>query len=238
MHKPNTVDVQTGEIEEIGSRIQSELCTYPTLVNASKSTNFVYRISSANSEKVENTNHTHLEYGTITSKGVRKRLQSIEQSGMSIDYCKMDDSIFEDNLILIDTAMPQILAKVLLYFYRDCLTTNREIINRLEGNNPLHYSNVNAYGYKFKKFLVAAALGMTPNKTWDGNIQATGDCFLVKNQIGDAPAFYVYDRTQFEEYLLDNTRLEVTSVTEQQYGEVYEDNGHALIKLNLQVVFK
>lgn len=149
----------------------------------------------------------------------------------------MENRTFSDNLILIDSFMDKILAETLLYFYRDGINHCREMVQKLELENPMNYGNVNAYKYKFKKFLTAVALGMKPATVWDGIDEATGGYIVVTNE-GNVLAYHIYNRNYFEEYLLNNTKYETASTSRHDFGTVYRENGEDFIKLNLQVRFK
>ena len=161
----------------IGSSMKSELGSSPTLLNAGKTTNFIYKI--------------------------------IKENG-TLEYRKMNNQIFEDNLVLIDSNMDKIIAETLLYFYKDGISNCNEMVEKLEQENPMNYGNVNAYRYKFKKFLTAVALGMKPATVWDGLDEATGG-YIVVTKEGNVLAYHIYNRNYFEEYLLKNTKYETAS---------------------------
>ena len=188
----------------IGSSMKSELGSSPTLLNAGKTTNFIYKI--------------------------------IKENG-TLEYRKMNNQIFEDNLVLIDSNMDKIIAETLLYFYKDGISNCNEMVEKLEQENPMNYGNVNAYRYKFKKFLTAVALGMKPATVWDGLDEATGG-YIVVTKEGNVLAYHIYNRNYFEEYLLSNTKYETASTSRHDFGEVYSENGEDFIKLNLQVRFR
>ena len=149
----------------------------------------------------------------------------------------MHNKTFNDNLILIDSSMDKILAETLLYFYRDGIYNCWDMVEKLESENPMNYGNVNAYRYKFKKFLTAVALGMKPATVWDGIDEATGGYIVVTNE-GNVLAYHIYNRNYFEDYLLKNTKYETASTSRHEFGEVYHEDGEDFIKLNLQVRFK
>ncbi|KXA31683.1 hypothetical protein HMPREF3229_00212 [Peptoniphilus harei] len=54
--------------------------------------------------------------------------------------------------------MDNVIAETILYFYRDNIGNCIDMVKKLELKNPMNYGNVNAYRYKFKKFLTAVAL--------------------------------------------------------------------------------
>ena len=159
----------------------------------------------------------------------------IKENG-TLEYRKMNNQIFEDNLVLIDSNMDKIIAETLLYFYKDGISNCKEMVEKLEKENPMNYGNVNAYRYKLKKFLTAIALGMKPTTVWDGLDEATGG-YIVVTKEGNVLAYHIYNRNYFEEYLLSNTKYETVSTSRHDFGEVYSENGEDFIKLNVQVRF-
>lgn len=56
----------------------------------------------------------------------------------------MNNQVFGDNLVLIDSNMDKIIAKTLLYFYKDGISSCDEMVENLNGKNPMNYGNVNA----------------------------------------------------------------------------------------------
>lgn len=93
------------------------------------------------------------------------------------------------------------------------------------------------YEYKFKKFLCAAALGMTPERHWEGEEDANGGYIVVK-QDGSVVCYHIYNRTDFEQYLYDYTCFDSPSTTRYEYAQVYNENNVYKIKFNLQVRFR
>ena len=95
----------------------------------------------------------------------------------------MENSIFECNLLLIDSYHPQICIHLLLEYYQRSLSTVEEILELVENANPLNYNLIHGhsfYKYKFMKFLSESALGMKPSYPWKGIIDATGGYIIVK----------------------------------------------------------
>ena len=93
------------------------------------------------------------------------------------------------------------------------------------------------YIYKFKKFLCAKALGMDPSKEWGGMEEANGGYIAVKSD-GDVVAYFLYDHSKFEQYLLDNTIFERASTGKHHFASLYKENDHMYINLNLDIRFK
>lgn len=217
---------------EVGFSIKSELGSAPTLLNAGKTTNFTYEIVSNRSNIVSDVNSIY-KRNHIDVKG---RIANIIEDNDALEYYDMDNAVFKNNLILIDSCMDSIIAETLLYFYRDGITNCKDMVKRLEEENPLKYGNINAYAYKFKKFLASVALGMKPATEWDGMDEANGGYIIVTKE-GDVVAYHIYNRNCFEEYLLNNTKYETASTSRHGFGEAYTEGYKQFIKLNLQIRF-
>ena len=231
------IDADTVYSPTIGSSMKSELGSYSTLLKAGKTTNFIYRIVQNQSDLVRETNDIYKVSGSKNHIDVRDRINKIIEENGTLEYRKMNGQIFEDNLVLIDSNMDRIIAETLLYFYKDGISNCNEMVEKLEQENPMNYGNVNAYRYKFKKFLTAVALGMKPATVWDGLDEAAVG-YIVVTKEGNVLAYHIYNRNYFEEYLLSNTKYETASTSIHDFGEVYSENGEDFIKLNLQVRFR
>ena len=106
-------------------------------------------------------------------------------------------------------------------------------------NNPLEYDNSNNhqfYIYKIKRFLTDVALGMMPSKVWSGEYNATGGYLIVKED-GDVLCYHIFDKNQFENYLMNNTKLETASSSRHKFGKLYKEEGKLFMNLNLQIRF-
>lgn len=229
-------DADTVYSPTIGSLIKSELGSYSTLLNAGKTTNFIYKIVQNHSDLIREANEIYKVSGGKNHTDVRGRISKIIEENGTLEYRNINNQIFEDNLVLIDSNMGKIIAETLLYFYKDGISNCNEMVEKLEQENPLNYGNVNAYRYKFKKFLTAVALGMKHATVWDGLDETTGG-YIVVTKEDNVLAYHIYNRNYFEEYLLINTKYEIASTSRHDFGEVYSENGEDFIKLNVQVRF-
>ena len=76
-----------------------------------------------------------------------------------------------------------------------------------------------------------------PTRKWDGLDEANGGYIIVKES-GEVLAYHLHDRDSFENYLLNNTKLEKGSTDKHNFGKIYVEDGRKFINLNLQVRFK
>lgn len=229
-------DINTGYSPTVGFSIKSELGTKPTLLNAGQTTNFIYSIAQANAVLLSDTNDMYRVSNGKRHIDLRRRISSITDSGASLTYSDMQSITFKDNLTMIDSCLDRIIAETILYYYRDGISKCSELVSKLQTENPMNYGNVNAYSYKFKKFLTSIALGMKPATVWDGIDEATGG-FIVVLRDGDVLAYHIYNRNYFEDYLLNNTKYDTASTTRHGFGEIFNEGDKSLLKLNLQIRF-
>lgn len=228
-------DQRTGTTPELGFSIKSQLGSASTLLNAGKTTNFIYEI--------ENTILAETQIQTINSiasrSKIKDRIEKIRELSGTLDFKKTESSIFGNNLTLIDSALPKIIAEIVYLFFTSGHSKIVELVNEISKINPLEFNletNHPFYTYKIKRFLTDIALGMMPSKVWTGELDATGGYLVVKED-GEILCYHIYNRNEFEDYLLNNTKLETASSTRHDFGTVYKENNKQFFKLNLQIRF-
>jgi hypothetical protein len=228
-------DSRVNQQAELGFSIKSQLGGDSTLLNAGKTTNFIYAISNfkGNASDIKRIN-------AIDSRSkIKDRLNEILKLGGKIKFDSLEQDVFKNNLVLIDSLLPNILGEIVKQFYTSNGNTIKELTEIVNKRNPLGYDKQfshSFYEYKVKRFLTDVALGMMPSKVWGGIYDATGGYLVVKEN-GEILCYHVYNRNQFEDYLFENTKLETASSTRHDFGVLYEENGNLNIKLNLQIRF-
>ena len=224
-------DLYTNTQQDVGFSIKSELGSAPTLLNASRATNFVFTVRGLSRDECERIN-------AIESRTkIRDRIGAIYASRGSFSFLRTANETFEDNLVMIDSRLPEIIANMLEIYYSRDISSLSEIAAILARENPCGYRRAGVYEYKIRKFLCACALGMKPSEEWDGREEANGGYILVKGD-GEVLAYHIYNREAFELYLLENTSLERGSTSRHDYMSLYEAEGETRINLNLQIRFK
>lgn len=228
-------DLRTGQKPTLGFSIKSMLGKKSTLFNPGKGTNFIYKITGKNRLDLSLVNSIE-EESKITN-----RLKYLNDAGFKLEFYKIQSENLKLNLQLIDSKLPEIIAHILLYRYTENTDANLDsLLKIIKNKNPLEFkkeSDHPFYEYKIKNFLTDVALGMTPEQVWKGIYDATGGIIIVKED-GDIVCYHIYNRNEFQEYLLKNTKIEQASTTRYEFGEVYEESGGYFIKLNLQIRFK
>lgn len=230
-------DLRTGMTPVLGFSIKSQVGSNSTLLNAGNTTNFCYRINGCELTDQEIKTINEIE----TKQKILDRVKEIIKKGGSLSYYSMVDATFKNNLILIDSLLPQIVAEILIQCYSTGVYDLKKNTIEITKRNPLKYDisgNHKYYEYKIKNLLVASALGMVPHTPWNGKYDANGGYLVVKED-GDVLCYHFYDRNLFENYLFENTKLETPSTTRYGFGEIFVGNDKNLyFKLNLQIRFK
>ncbi|SRR5690606_37904045 len=228
-------DQRTGTNPELGFSIKSQLGGASTLLNAGKTTNFIYEISNLNLTQTQIAAINNID----TRSKIKDRIEKIKELKGAFQFKKTESSVFQNNLVLIDSALPKILSEILLLFFTTNQSKVSDLVNVISAKNPLAYdldNNHPFYSYKIKRFLTDIALGMMPSKVWTGELDATGGYLVVKND-GEVLCYHIYNRNEFEDYLFLNTKLETASSSRHEFGTIYEQNGLFYFKLNLQIRF-
>lgn len=229
-------DLRSGTNPELGFSIKSQLGGASTLLNAGKTTNFIFKINN-----LTLTQNQISEINAIDTRSkIKDRIEKIGEFGGSLEFQKTESSVFGNNLFLIDSALPKIIAESLHLFFTSTFSSITELTNQITLKNPLDFNLENNhpfYSYKIKRFLTDIALGMMPSKVWNGEYDATGGYLVVKEN-GDVLCYHIYNRNEFEDYLFANTKLETASSTRHEFGKVYVENEQFYFKMNLQIRFK
>lgn len=225
-------DINTGYESVQGFSIKSRLGGASTLVNAGKTTNFIYEITGNPTDDIA------AEFESC-SKLFKQKMAYLTSIGCGLRYVGMENDTFESNLLLIDGDLPQICAYMLTEYYSTGANTVEKALESIVAANPMKYNLSKGhpfYQYKFKKFLTESALGMLPSKPWDGTADATGGYIIVRED-GEVLCYHLFNRNEFENYLVKNTKFETASTSRHQFGSIYNENGKYYLKLNLQVRF-
>lgn len=228
-------DHRTRSTPELGFSIKSQIGGASTLLNAGKTTNFIYAVDDVKLSDAQINTINHIE----TRNKIKDRIVEISKLKGKLTFSMTENEIFGNNLTLIDSSLSLILSELLLLFFSSGLSKMSDLVNNISILNPLHYSRDTEhpfYSYKIKRFLSDIALGMMPGKTWTGQLDATGGYLVVKED-GEILCYHIYNRNEFEDYLLKNTKLETASSKRHDFGKIYKVNDKQYFKLNLQIRF-
>ncbi|WP_269224153.1 MULTISPECIES: HpaII family restriction endonuclease [Flavobacterium] len=228
-------DQRTNQQPTLGFSIKSQLGNPSTLLNAGKTTNFIFKINglNLNQDEIDTIN-------TIDTRSkIKDRIEYVVNKGGVFQFIGTEQQVFSNNLILIDSLLPEILANIIYNFYTSNSSKIIDLISKVEEDNPLNFDISNKhkfYEYKTKRLLTDIALGMMPSKVWAGEYDATGGYLIVKED-GEVLCYHVYNKNEFENYLINNTKLDTASSSRHGFGIVYQENEELFFKLNLQIRF-
>lgn len=89
----------------MGFSIKSEVGNAQTLLNAGKTTNFIYKVTGITTQQIN---------AIDASTKIKDRIKAIKEFGGSICYEGMEHPRFKHNLIMVDSSMPQIIGNMLI----------------------------------------------------------------------------------------------------------------------------
>ena len=231
-------DRRTKINSEMGFSIKSQLGGDSTLLNASKATNFNFKVTGVDlsDDKITAINSINPKRNKVI-----ERVNAIKNKGASLVFDKVDNSTFRNNLVMLDGDLPAIIANLLLEQLNTGVSTLKELAEKITETNPLKYDVEQVspfYAYKIKHLLTSAALGMMPATAWSGKFDANGGYLVVKKD-GEILCYHFYDRNRFEDYLFSNAYLERSSTTRHEYATIVKEaDGTLSFKLNFQVRLK
>ena len=227
-------DIRTNMKPLLGFSIKSKLGSDSTLLNATKATNITYEIIGG-----EMSDNEMAEVNGIDKH--LPRMREIMERGYTLIYHDIEHTTFKNNLLFLDTCMPEFIASCLICdSMPNATSTIKEAVEIVATKNPFNFTGkdvVAFYEHKMKVLLVDSALGMTAAKKWKGKYDANGGYLVVKKD-GDIVCYHFYNRNDVEDYLYNNTRFERGSRARHEFGKLYRGkDGKVYIKLNLQIRF-
>lgn len=227
-------DRSTGVDERAGFSVKSLVGGASTLLNAGRTTNFIYEVAGFPATGIKKINDME------GSSKVRDRVAAIAAQGGNLRFIGLNEPVFSRNLRKIDTMMPEFLAEMLLGFFGGRGSSLAALTDVL-AEHPEFASEFGLsrgdFEFKLKQLLVSIALGLVPSKPWDGLMLAHGGYLVVKPQ-GELVCYHAIHRDLFLEYLFQNTKFETASTSRHDFGTLYEKEGRVLMNLNLQIRFK
>ena len=203
------------------------------LMNTNDSTRFVFVLKEGNLSKYQMIGK-HLGNSLSDVKSI---LVDFIESGGSVDFVKVENEIFKNNLILIDSKMPELLAHLILLFYKTDIKMTFDLSNELIRLNPLNYDMKFShffYESKIKRFLLELALGMNSSNVWSGkyNEDNLPTLRLEDNRLLN---YQINTHNIFEEFLFMNTQLlDVENNTENTIF-FNSDRSEMYLSLNLRI---
>ena len=237
--KMEILDLKLDNPKTLNFSVKSFLGEDPTLFNASRdNTNFLFKIEGLSEDEMKSIN-------SIKSRIERigEIFRQYKNNNYRVEFIDEKDKILYQNLRLIDSSLPKILAVMVFYFFsHKGINSVSDLTDILIQNNPLNLEDSekgNFYNKKISEFLEAVAFGMVPATKWDGNNEINGG-FLSVLKDGEILCHHLYyDNISLKNYLMNHTRFDYPagSPKKHDYGFIFNENGEFFLKLNLQVRF-
>ncbi|KAA0266153.1 MAG: HpaII family restriction endonuclease, partial [Chlorobiota bacterium] len=225
-------DPRTNLTTNLGFSIKSSLGSLSSLFNSGKTTNFLYEIVTPEGFNPEIVNDLD------TKPKYKSRIERLENEGCKIAFRDVESGVFKQNLIMIDSLLPCLLGKVLYYYYSGRTKPGMiSVLELLKQLNPMHFDLSNShpiYEHKLRTMLTDMALGMTSGTVWNGRYTAVGGFIIVKED-GDIICYHVYDKDEFQDFLMHHSKLDIPDSGRHEFGKVFKDGDRYFIKLNLQI---
>ena len=228
-------DGQTAIVSIMGFSIKSKFGQNPTLFNAGSSSQYLYKLTGCDDTMMD-------EFNAITENGGRgwsKCKAYLSDHGVSMEFARTQNPIYNDNLFLVRESM----AKIMAWCVKDRLIDSpghfevMETVERMIAANPLGVPGARVYYEKaIKDFLMAGFTGMTAGKEWDGKEQVNGGYIVVMDD-GDVICYHSSDRESFRDYLYRNTHFEYVSADKYVWSRIIKFDGEYYLPLNLSVRF-
>lgn len=235
-------DFVTGQTPIQGFSIKSEIGNPPTLLNATDLTNFKYRLSdNLPDEKVAQINSMVDKRGHADIKG---RVRAILDQQVSLEFSTINPNakgeyVFLENLMLVDSMLPQIVSDLLVLSYSEDTRVLSALTDKLSEINPIGFpmkTNKKQYEAKVRRFVTDIALGMVPSAPWEAAHQAYG--MLVVNTKGEIDCYHIIYRKSLEDYLYENLKFETPSASRYGFGKIETGpDGCQYFTLNIQLRF-
>lgn len=212
--------------------IKSFLGNNPTLLNASGKTNFKYQLlgERMNDDIMKEVNNTQGRTKLID------RMNILESNNIKLEFDSICNDVFERNLKMCDSDLPNILSVLLLYYYKKKGKRLFELvdISNLEDKEFVQY--------KIKNFLFNFMASIFPGKKWNGIQEVTGGILAVifseKYNMSVKLLDIVYYKEEVLDYLYNYSYFETPSTTRYNMLEVFKEDDKYFCTLNLQIRLK
>ncbi|MCO5114120.1 MAG: HpaII family restriction endonuclease [Bdellovibrionaceae bacterium] len=188
----------------------------PSLLNASRATNFKFKV--------------HNPLPELFSFKAKKLLQKIEDQNLLFVNC--ESHTFSKNLSMIDTCLETFLAELLVSYFKGTTTRVSDLVDLTFAKKD----NYKAVQKRIKDFLYYMCVGMFPSVDWNGEEQIIGT--LIYNQNQDLICLHRFDINNFKNYLYEHSFLDTASTSRHKFGSLYKEGEDVFVKLNLLIRLK
>ena len=160
-----------------------------------------------------------------------KIINLIKNNPEAIKFDSIKGQIFKNNLIFIDSSLPELLSYLLLYGFINNCSSIKLLSEKITELNPLNIPSIGLdifYKYKIKQFLNHLCLGFSPEKVWndDANIYENYPVIKYNSNL----IYYGEDINLFKESVFNLAHLDLANISKIGYIDT-----KAKLSLNLKI---
>lgn len=235
------IKTQDGRMPEAGFSIKSSIKSPAALLNSSGACDFVYKLNNCNDAIM-------LEVNGINSRQkIIDRIHRIEERGINKEFVNVSSEIFLNNMEMISSDIPRILAYGLWNSYAKSNGSRTgskkkmtDLLEIIQEDNPCNLrpsmSRLYYYSKRIKDFLFASACGMVPDTSWTGDINIRGGYIFVTKEAAIF-AYHASEEDDYKNFLLRNTKFDTPSSDRVSPGIIEKNGDKYFTKLNLFIKF-
>lgn len=204
-----------------GYSIKSLLSGEPTLLNASKQTNFMFEVDGPHKVVLDRFK---------MAKRYKPFVDSLESDFGELRFLRAQSAEFTENLKDYGDDFPQFLSGLILQKFR----VGKKVPLKDLVENLVPTPDISRREFQLKNFLKSAALGMVPGTRWNNQLQGYGG-YLVVSPDGEILRLPLKNEGSFCSYLYNNTYLDTPS--KKLWIDPKEMNGRTELSLNFSIRF-
>ncbi len=128
-------DQRTNQQPTLGFSIKSQLGSPSTLLNAGKTTNFIFKING-----IDLSENGIEEINSISTRSkIMDRISQVQNKLGQFEFVKTERQIFSNNLVLIDSLLPQILSQIVFDFYSSEFSHLTDLVNQTSEEKSIKF---------------------------------------------------------------------------------------------------
>src|SRR5690606_24253207 len=104
-------------------------------------TNFIYKVNNLNLSVAEIEEINAID----TRSKIKDRIEELKKLKGKFQFKNPESSVFENNLVLIDSALPRIISEILLLFFTSNFSTSAVLVSEISKVNTLSNDLINTH---------------------------------------------------------------------------------------------
>ncbi len=144
-----------------------------------------------------------------------KIIDLIKCNPEAIKFDSIKGQIFKNNLIFIDSSLPELLSYLLLYGFINNCSSIKLLSEKITELNPLNIQSIELvdifYKYKIKQFLNHLSLGLKPDTVWNDDTDIYKNYPVIK--YSSNLMYYGEDINLFKESVFNLAHLDLTNIS-------------------------